>query len=417
MDNSYNNTLAIDFGTSNSAVAVFEDGQVKHLQMESGSNTLPTAIFFDFAERKIHVGSQANNSLTQGLEGRYMRSLKRVLGTSLMSEKRYIMGLHIDFFDIISGFLRDLKTRAENAEGREFTHVLSGRPVHFHDNPDQDVQAEKDLRQCYLQAGFKDVEFMLEPEAAALANNVLHKTNALGLIVDIGGGTSDYSIFRTNTDQGINICASNGLRFGGTDFDKTMNTTHFMPKLGKGTQLRKPMGKGTNTAPVSLFNDLATWEKIPFLYNPETQRYARDMLRCAVDKEAFSRLLSVLEYELGHELSMIAERAKITVNQTENPHETIDLGLIMRDYSLDITRNQLSDMMVPHRQQIIDGIQETLAISKISAPEVTDVIFVGGSSQMSFVHSALHEICPNAIQHTTAVFTAVVDGLAIATKP
>lgn len=412
-----NSTLAIDFGTSNSAVAVIADGEVKHLQMEPGSNTLPTAIFFDFTQKKIRIGSEANTCLTSGMEGRYMRSLKRVLGTSLMPEKRYMMDMHLDFFDIIAGFLRDIKTRAEQIEGTTFHRVLSGRPVHFHDDPSKDRQAEEDLRECYLRAGFTDITFMLEPEAAAHANAVFHQQTALGLIVDIGGGTSDYSVFHARPEQvksPIEICASYGRRFGGTDFDKTLNTTCFMPKLGKGTQLRKPMGPGTSTAPVALFNDLATWEKIPFLYTPATIRKARDLHRYAIEKEPFSRLVNVLEYELGHELAVIAEQAKITVNQTENPLETIDLGLIGRGRNINITPPQLANMMAPHRAQIINGALETLSLSGVTPSDITDVIFVGGSSLMGFVHSALNEVFPAANQHTTAVFTAVVDGLAVA---
>ena len=124
-----NNVLAIDFGTSNSAVAVFDNGVIKRLQMEDDSDTLPTAIFFDFTTRETRIGTLANDLLMNGAEGRYMRSLKRVLGTSLMREKRPLMGKYVDFFDIIGGFLSELKTRAERIEGREFKYALSGRPV------------------------------------------------------------------------------------------------------------------------------------------------------------------------------------------------------------------------------------------------------------------------------------------------
>ncbi|MEE9453739.1 MAG: Hsp70 family protein [Paracoccaceae bacterium] len=418
MGKSRDNTLAIDFGTSNSAVARYENGQVRRLQMEDGSDTLPTAIFFDFAQKKIHVGTKANACLTQGLEGRYMRSLKRALGTSLMGEKRYIMGLHLDFFDIISGFLRDLKTRAERIEGKEFPRVLSGRPVHFHNNNTaKDQQAQEDLRECYHRAGFRDVDFMFEPVAASLANNILRKGFSLGLIVDIGGGTSDYAIFRTLPDQPGHtpqIRASHGLRFGGTDFDKTLNGAYFMPVLGKGEQLRKVMSTGTTIAPVALFNDLATWEKIPFLYNPETLETARTLERDALNRAPFSRLITVLKYELGHELATLAEKAKITVNQTDARLEMIDLGLIEQGKTIKITRANLANIMTPHKEQIITGIRETLTLSDCKAQDITDVVFVGGSSLMTFVREAIEQLFPKATLHTSAVFTAVVDGLAIA---
>ena len=413
MDNQ-GNTLAIDFGTSNSAVAVFDTGTVRRLQMEDGSDTLPTAIFFDFTTGETRIGSLANDLLMKGGEGRYMRSLKRVLGTSLMGEKRLLMGKYIDFYDIIGGFLAELKARAERIEGREFTHVLSGRPVRFHSDTYKDKSAEQDLRKCYHRAGFSSVDFMYEPEAASLANNVLGKDRALGLIVDIGGGTSDFSVFRSNAAQSVEILASHGERFGGTDFDKTLNVRHFMPLLGKGATLRRVLGAGTASTPNGLYNDLATWEKIPFMYTPETLRIARDLDRHALDRVPFKRLIDVLEYELAHELSMLAENSKIAVNQASS-HCSIDMQLIEKGKQIDITPRDLDVMMSNHHNRIIAGVHETLTMATCKPDEITDVIFVGGSSLMRFVADALRAEFPKAEFHTSAVFTAVVDGLAIAT--
>ncbi|MEE9429226.1 MAG: Hsp70 family protein [Paracoccaceae bacterium] len=126
------NTLGVDFGTSNSAAGILLDGRPQVLEIEPGQDTLPTSVFFDFAKGRMLVGSPANQALIQGLEGRFMRSLKSVLGTSLMHEKRYIMGEELTFVDIIGRFLQAVKVNAEKATGRQFDRALSGRPVHFH---------------------------------------------------------------------------------------------------------------------------------------------------------------------------------------------------------------------------------------------------------------------------------------------
>ncbi|MCK4861024.1 MAG: Hsp70 family protein [Rhodobacteraceae bacterium] len=416
MDIALSNVLAIDFGTSNSAVAVFDNGVIKRLQMEDGSDTLPTAIFFDFSTGETRIGTPANDLLMSGAEGRYMRSLKRVLGTSLMREKRPLMGKYINFFDIIGGFLSELKIRAERIEGRTFPYALSGRPVRFHDDPKKDRQAEADLRECYRRAGFHEVEFMFEPEAASLANNVLDKDFSLGLIVDIGGGTSDFSVFRSNphAEQPVEILASYGERFGGTDFDKTLNVQHFMPLLGRGAALRRVFGSGTASTPAGLYNDLATWEKIPFMYTPETLRIARDLERHALDRAPFKRLIDVMEYELAHELSMLAEKSKIATNQAAEAF-TVDLGVIEKGVEISINPDDLDAMMANHHSRIIDAVSQTLTLATCKPDEITDVVFVGGSSLMGFVIDALTKTFPKSDFHTSAVFTAVVDGLALAT--
>ena len=120
-----------------------------------------------------------------------MRALKSVLGTPLMQEKRRIAYERLTLIEVVARFLAMLKDRAEAETGMTFSHALSGRPVQFHStDAARKQQAELDLRAAYEVAGFQGVDFMFEPEAAALASGPLEK-GALGLIVDIGGGTSE----------------------------------------------------------------------------------------------------------------------------------------------------------------------------------------------------------------------------------
>ena len=236
--------LAIDFGTSNSAAGIVEDGAVRLLEIEAGAETLPTAVFFP-EEGGMRIGAAASEALIAGEEGRYMRALKSVLGTALFHEKRLIGGKRRTLAEIVTAFLVEMKARAEAQSGRRFTRALSGRPVHFHSgDAERDAKAEEDLRGCYLAAGFESVEMMFEPEAAALASRIAEGTGGTGLIVDIGGGTSDFTVFRSE-GTGIAITASHGIRLGGTDFDHAVSMRHAMPLLGLGGQLRRDFGEGT----------------------------------------------------------------------------------------------------------------------------------------------------------------------------
>ena len=158
-----------------------------------------------------------------------MRALKSVLGTGLFHEQRLIGGKRRTLADIVTAFLITVKERAEAASGRHFTRALSGRPVHFHTSDlVRDAKAEADLLGCYKAAGFDEVSFLYEPEAAALATHGLGQPGELGLIVDIGGGTSDFSVFRTEQGR-VRILASHGIRLGGTDFDHAVSMAHAMP--------------------------------------------------------------------------------------------------------------------------------------------------------------------------------------------
>lgn len=410
------NTLGIDFGTSNSAAGIMINGKPYLIPVEPGQMTMPTSLFFDFNTRKILFGSPANNALIEGREGRFMRSLKSVLGTSLMQENRRVMGETLSFVDIISRFLKEIKTRAEAACFQEFDIALAGRPVHFHsNNAVKDAQALADLTECYLKAGFKDVQFMFEPEAAAVANHALGSVGGTGLIVDIGGGTSDFCLFKSN-DNGIDILASHGVRIGGTNFDKAISVDHVMPLFGKGADIRNEMGAGILTAPNALFQDLATWEKIPFLYTGETRRLVADLHRQAVNKPLFARFESVLEHELGHEMAFAVERGKIHANKELYDATNINLDFIEPRLAVHVTAGDLMRSLTGHAQKIQDCAKETLAMADVPATSVDTVIFVGGSSLMSVVEDAMIDIFPSASLKHADAFTAIVDGLAIGSE-
>jgi len=406
-------TLAIDFGTSNTAAGYMRDGRPILLEVEAGNSTLPTSIFFDFDARKALFGTPANAALIDGEYGRFMRALKSVLGTSIMHEKRRIMDEQIDFIEIIARFLREIKTRAEAASGLRFDKALSGRPVHFHsDDPVKDAQALLDLRACYLKAGFSEVDFMYEPDAAALANHSHISAGTLGLIVDIGGGTSDFTIFET-LESGIKILASHGVRVGGTDFDRKLSIDHIMPLLGKASQIRKAFGSETMTAPNAIFHNLATWQKIPFLYNGETRREANELFKHAAEPQLLKRLTDTLESELGHDLAFAAERGKIAANKAD---AMIDLTILEPSLTAPLSQAALGNSLTALTSKIEVAAAETLSLASLSPAQINSLIFVGGSSLMSVIEATLQAQFPTAKPHRTSAFTAVIEGLTLATS-
>jgi hypothetical chaperone protein len=403
--------LGIDFGTSNSAVGYAVDGKPQLIAIEDGKDTLPTSIFFDSAEQELRFGRAANASLIGRDEGRFMRALKSVLGTSLMHERRYMWGKVMTFVDVISYFLKEVKTRAEETTGQEFTHALSGRPVYFHsENEEKNSRALEDLTACYMAAGFEHVEFMFEPEAAAIANGGFSK-GALTLIVDIGGGTSDYCLFRESSD-GIEVIACNGVRVGGTNFDRSLSIDHVMPHLGYQQLIRREWGKETLPAPNHIYHDLATWEKIPSLYAPKSYELADSLEKLALTPHPFSRLVTVLEEELGHDIAFAVETGKIQTNTAGQ--SAIDLKFIEQELQASLNREQLYASLQRHTEKIASAALATFENTNSTPEQVDKVIFVGGSSLMQNVEKAIAPLFPNAELKYSNAFTAIVDGLAIA---
>lgn len=408
------NTLGLDFGTSNSAAGVLVGDRPHLIALEPGEQTMPTSVFFDFEARKMLYGSPANRALIDGETGRYMRALKSILGTPLLHEERRLMGERLDFVAIIGRFLNMVKIRAEAACFTEFDTALSGRPVRFHDDAEKDRQAEEDLRACYRVAGFSDVQFMYEPEAAARANAAHLKPGELGFTVDIGGGTSDFTLFQMGQAGEIEILASHGTRVGGTDFDRKLSIDHVMPLLGLGSAIRNEFGPGSLPAPKTLFHDLATWQKIPFLYAPEHRRAAETLRRSADQPALLARLCSVLQEELGHDLAFAVERGKIAANTTGQADARINLGIVEKGLGAALGSGDLEESLAALIDKITAAAEETLRGAGVSANQVASVIYVGGSSLMQVVKAAMTALMPEAKPQDTAALTAVADGLAIA---
>lgn len=411
-------TLGIDFGTSNSAAGYAVDGQTHLVALEPGEQTLPTAVFFDFDARKVVYGRPANDALIAGDEGRYMRALKSLLGTSLMRESRMLLNERQDFITIVARFLATLKQRAEAESGLTFNTALSGRPVLFHSaNAERNAQALVDLTDCYHAAGFEAVKFMPEPEAAALASRAALQDGDLGLVVDIGGGTSDFTVFRHGENAGIDILASHGVRLGGTDFDRRLSLDHVMPHLGLGSDIRHAFGDQVHSAPRALFADLATWQKIPFLYAPDSRRAAQDLAKHAVQPELLDRLVRVLEDELGHDLAFAVEAGKIAANDpagTALPE--IILGLLETGLTVPLPAAMMWAGLADMADQVGDAALQAVEQAQVKPENVDRLIFVGGSSLMAVIQGALTQRFPQADVHRGAALTGIVEGLALASE-
>ena len=257
-----------------------------------------------------------------------------------------------------------------------------------------------------------DVDFLFEPEAAAIASGALETTSEIGLIVDVGGGTSDFSLFRSDKD-GVTILASHGVRIGGTDFDRAISIDTVMPLLGKGTHLNRVMGEGTTLTPNAIFNELATWELIPFAYTAQNRRMAKEMKGLACEPDRLERLVTLLEDELGHDLAFAVESGKIAAN-SRDADASIIMGQIDKSLSCPLTATALTRILAPQAQALRTGAQQTLELAGLETASVGRVIYVGGSSLMSTVSDTMREQFGDARHSFSNVFTAVADGLALA---
>src|ERR1700761_8335919 len=190
--------FGLGFGTSNSALGVWRGGAAAPVPGEGASTLIPSSIFFDFENHvRVIFGRQAIDTYIGEHDGRLMRALKTILGSSLIDEATTVGRRRIKLTEVIELFVRHLKTRAEEFAGHEITQVVHGRPVRFVDGDDAaDAKAQATLEAIAHRVGFRDVLFEYEPIAAAYHYEETATREEIVLVADIGGGTSDVSVIR-----------------------------------------------------------------------------------------------------------------------------------------------------------------------------------------------------------------------------
>src|ERR1700744_3071953 len=403
----------LDFGTSNTTLGTVIHDVPVLAALEGDHVTIPSAIFYK-ADGGTHIGRRAIEAYVEGDAGRLMRSLKSVLGTSLIDETTRVGRERVSFRDVIAYYVGALKRRAEQVLGYPSQQVVHGRPVHFvDDNPAGDAKAEATLRGIAESVGFRDISFQFEPIAAALDYERGISAEEIALIADIGGGTSDFSIVRLSperhrqAERKDDILANDGVRIGGTDFDRHLSLGVVMPLLG----YRSAMKRAGLDVPSSYFHDLATWANINRMYEQKVMSEVRQVRQEVRQPELLDRLVRVLEEQRGHTLAMEIERAKIALSDARQAN--IPLGWIQPDLDVDITRTEL----VSHTRQLAARIGARIKIcleqAQLDAGEIDAVFLTGGSVQLPHVRKAITAMVPSARTVDGDTFGAVGKGLTI----
>jgi hypothetical chaperone protein len=409
-------SCGIDFGTSNSTVGWSRPGQSALLPLEDGKVTLPSVVFFHAEDLEATYGRAALADYLGGHEGRLMRSLKSLLGTSMMDEYTELMGQAIPFRRLLEQFIGQLKLRAEQAAGRPFRQAVMGRPVFFvDDNPAADQRAEDTLREIARAVGFKDVAFQFEPIAAAFDYESQINREELVLVVDIGGGTSDFSLVRLSpvralkADRREDILASGGVHIGGTDFDKYLSLSSVMPLLGMGS----PLVSGRQMPSAQYFN-LATWHTINFAYTRKAWPEIQDMHRQAVEKDKLERLMNLVRQRSGHWLALQVEAAKIALSGSDTTQ--MDLGRIQPGSSFPLSRDTF-DAAIGHLVSDIEHtVNQLVRTAGVPAAGIDTVFFTGGSSSVPLLRQRVAALLPDALHVEGDLFGSIGAGLALDAK-
>ena len=378
---SKSSVIGIDLGTTNSAVAIVENGVAKVLENSEGTRTTPSIIAYTNDE--ILVGASAKRQAVTNPKNT-IYAAKRLIGRkfkeqavqkdidmmpfTIMEAKNGDAWVRVDDKElappqISAEVLRKMKKTAEDYLGHDVTQAVITVPAYFNDSQ---RQATKDAGKI---AGLEVLRIINEPTAAALAYGVdkNDKADRKIAVYDLGGGTFDVSIIEianVEGDKQIEVLSTNGDTFlGGEDFDQRI-MDHLVEEF------KKDSG-------VDLKSDVLALQRL---------------------KDA-------------------AEKAKIELSSAQQtavnlPYITADASG-PRHMNIIITRSKLESMVEDLIARSIEPCKVALKDAKLSASDIDEVILVGGQTRMPKVQEAVEKLFNKTPRKDVNPDEAVAAGAAI----
>lgn len=403
----------VDFGTSNSTVGWLQPGAATLLPLEGDKPTLPSAVFFNADEDSTCFGRAALGEYLEGYEGRLMRALKSLLGSSLIDGHTEVLGRALPFRQLLASFIGELKKRAEQHAGRAFDHAVFGRPIHFvDDNEDADRKAQDTLEEVARQVGFREVSFEFEPIGAALHYEASLTREELVLVADIGGGTADFSLVRLSPqrarqeDRREDLLGNAGVHIGGTDFDRALSLECVMPLLG----YRGKMKNGADI-PSSIFFQLATWHTINFAYSRQVSADLQHIYRDATARTELDRLSRLLARREGHWLALQVEQAKIDLSLASET--VLNLHRLEDGLTHAISQRAFADATRTLVERVAATVSSLLSQSGLARDAVDTVYFTGGASGVPQLRARIAAELPLARSVEGDLYGSIGAGLAV----
>lgn len=408
-------SCGLDFGTSNTTIGVATQDAQRLIPLENNKPTIRSAIFCDNEMHEWVYGQEGINRYLDSVPGRLMMALKSVLGSPIMNDNTVIFNENIPYTDVLRHFMQFIKTKAEAAVDAELTHVVVGRPVYFHDHDKaKDLLAQQTLEKIAHAVGFKEVLFQYEPIAAALAYETSIQKKQMALIIDMGGGTSDFSVVRLSpgnkaADRSSDVLSNCGIHIAGTDFDQQLSLQTVMPLLGMGSFMR---GSSSDIeVPSMLYHDLTTWHTLTNQYTPSHIAHVRSIQAKAYDQSALERLIKVLRKRAAHYILNSVETTKQELSDAAQA--IMNLSYIEEDLNVPVLRSTLNTVIENYIERILETIKSTVQAAGIKFSDINAIFYTGGSTKVPVVRERINALCPNAEVVVGDAFGSVGMGLTL----
>jgi hypothetical chaperone protein len=402
----------IDFGTSNSALAILDVERDALLKVFS----IPSLLFFSDNGSQQLVGEEALEAyVSSGLHGRFMKSIKRILPNDRFRDTK--IGLHRYTAEQLVGLvITRLKALADEFLGEDIRQAVIGRPVVFDEDPAKDALAQSRLEKAVKLAGFEEFHFQYEPIGAAYTFERDLKGETLVMVADFGGGTSDFSLMRLNPERALlpdrskDMVAKGGIYVGGDSFDSAIMWERGTPHFGRGLNYQSQPGKWL-PLPVGFFQNICSWQKMNFFDSVKIRNDIENYYHFSGKKPELLAFQALVDQNLGYKVFQQIEAAKIDLSSKPSANFKVNLPGIkfnekisLKSFGEEIIAQDLGKIQDYWRKFMDD-----LGIS----PLAVDLVFMtGGTSLVRPLRERLAQDFGKSKMVSGDDFNSVVMGLA-----
>ena len=385
-------SVGVDFGTTNSALAVVDGDGAPELARFPTANgdrtTFRSILYFERGPDGRATSAAGPHAIARYLapedEGRLIQSLKTFLASRLFSQTS-VLGVAYRLEALVALILRDLRLAAEEQFGELGTRLVVGRPVRFAnaESREDEELALRRLRAAFTNAGFPDVVFEYEPVAAAYTYEARLEQDELIVIADFGGGTSDFSLLRV----GPGVCKAGrraeallgtaGVPVAGDSFDARFVHAVVAPELGMGGVYRSVFNR-TLRVPDWIYSHLQRWNHLSFLKTPKTLQILHDLAREATEPERFRALLHLVREDRGFELYQSVQDTKEGLSAGELAPFAFMTGPV--EIARELAREDFEDWIEGDLVALETCLDGLFTDAGVDADDVDRVFLTGGSS-------------------------------------
>lgn len=406
----------IDFGTTNSAVAVYKQGKVKMVPL-NGTNKMSTrtVLYYPPDMSGYLVGDRALKRYANDVpRGRFIHSFKAILPDESF-EGTQINYKWVEIEDLVALVLDFLKKEADEYTGQSGDRLVLGRPARFSENEQEDQLANQRLIKAAHKAGFKEISLQIEPIAAALKYEATLKKPQLVLVADFGGGTTDFTLMRLSpdsrhsTDRSQDIMGTSGVYIGGDKFNSLIMIRRLVKYFG--AEAKYKSWDNWLDVPPQYTHGLAQWHKISFLKHPREREFIGSLIKTSTDPDGFKRLATLVDENLAFSFFQAIETAKCQLSSSLKTNFEYSRSQI--EIIEEITRQEFTKMISEELAKINNCLTQLLDSSNLDEANIDAVFMTGGSSLVPGIQELFGKRFGKRKIKFGDTFLSVVNGLAL----